>query len=78
MPTSIKGTMTVKEVLDRHPHLLQTFIDMKLMCVGCPADAFHTLAEVAGEYGLDRREFLSGLQKSIEAAAMRHQQSEAP
>jgi len=65
MKPRLRETVTVKELLEQHPNLLQTFIDMKLMCVGCPADAFHTLAEVAGEYGLDRREFLAGLQKGL-------------
>ncbi len=78
MKPRLRETVTVKELLEQHPNLLQTFIDMKRMCVGCPADAFHTLAEVAGEYGLDRREFFAGLQKSLQAGAIGHQQSEAP
>ena len=72
MKTAINETMTVKELLDDHPHLLQRFIDLKLMCAGCPADAFHSLADVAKEYGLDQREFLADLQKTIGSAAGHH------
>lgn len=64
--------MTVKELLDHHPHLLQTFIDLKLMCAGCPADAFHSLAEVAKAYGLDQCAFLADLQETIGPAAGHH------
>jgi hybrid cluster-associated redox disulfide protein len=72
MKTVINEAMTVKELLDDQPHLLQRFIDLKLMCAGCPADAFHSLADVAKEYGLDQREFLADLQKAIGSAAGHH------
>lgn len=48
--------MTVKELLDRYPQLLQSFMDLGLLCVGCPAEAFHTLADVAREYHLDQNQ----------------------
>lgn len=64
MKTEIEESMTVKDLLERYSNLIQTFIDMKLLCAGCPADAFHTLADVAKEYGLDQREFLADLQKA--------------
>ncbi|MGB5987121.1 MAG: hypothetical protein WBG37_17590 [Desulfobacterales bacterium] len=41
MKTALRETVTIQALLARYPYLLGTFIDMGLMCVGCPADAFH-------------------------------------
>ena len=61
MKSSLPAETTVEELLDRHPRLLQLFMDLGLMCPGCPAEAFHTLADVAREYHLD----LSQLHQNI-------------
>ena len=58
--------ITVKEILDRHPQALQVFLDMGLLCAGCPTEAFHTLADVAREYGLDPDRLLQRFQSAIE------------
>ncbi|MFZ0614066.1 MAG: DUF1858 domain-containing protein [Desulfobacterales bacterium] len=58
--------MTVKELLDRYPQLLPTFMDLGLLCVGCPTEAFHTLADVAREYRLYQDQLLHRLQHAIE------------
>jgi len=58
--------ITVKEILDRHPQALQVFLDMGLSCAGCPTEAFHTLADVAREYGLDPDRLLQRFQRAIE------------
>ncbi|TKB09697.1 DUF1858 domain-containing protein [Desulforhopalus sp. IMCC35007] len=63
--TDISSLMTVKELLETHPSLLQIFLDMGLLCVGCPAEAFHTLAEVAEEYKLDLHQLLNRFHKSV-------------
>jgi len=63
--TDISSVITVKELLETHPKLLHIFMDMGLLCVGCPAEAFHTLAEVAQEYKLDVKPLLRRLNESI-------------
>jgi len=45
--------ITVRELLDRYPDLLQAFMDLGLLCPGCPTEAFHSLEDVAKEYGHD-------------------------
>lgn len=45
--------ITVKKLLNRYPSLIQLFMDFDLLCVGCPAEAFHTLSDVAREYNLN-------------------------
>ena len=56
MNPAISTDITIRELLDCYPQLLQTFMNMGLKCVGCPTEAFHTLEDVALEYhlGLDQ------------------------
>jgi len=61
----LSSDITVKELLDRHPQTLQLFMDIGLLCVGCPAEAFHTLADVAREYHFDLNQLLQQIQKTI-------------
>lgn len=63
--SDISSLMTVKELLETHPGLLRIFLDMGLLCVGCPAEAFHTLAEVAKEYKLDVHQLLKQLNEGV-------------
>lgn len=58
--------ITVKELLDRYPQLLRTFMDLGLLCVGCPTEAFHTLADVARECRLYQDQLLHRLRHAIE------------
>lgn len=61
--------ITVKELLDRYPQLLRTFMDLGLSCVGCPTETFHTLADVAREYRLYQDQLLHRLQYALEESA---------
>lgn len=66
MYTNISTDISIKELLKSYPQLLRMFMDMKLMCVGCPAEEFHTLADVSREYGLDLNQLLQRVYKIIE------------
>lgn len=48
--TKLDPKMTVGELLDRHPGAMGAFIERKMLCVGCPAEAYHTLEEAARIY----------------------------
>ncbi|MFZ0134757.1 MAG: DUF1858 domain-containing protein [Desulfobacterales bacterium] len=61
--------ITVKKLLDRYPQLLRTFMDLGLLCVGCPTETFHTLADVAREYRLYQDQLLHRLQYALEESA---------
>lgn len=50
MNAPLSSDITVKKLLDHYPQVLQVFLDIGLLCVGCPTEAFHTLADVAREY----------------------------
>jgi hybrid cluster-associated redox disulfide protein len=70
MEPKLSLDITVKELMDRHLQLLKPFMDLGLLCVGCPTEAFHTLADVAREYGLNQDQLLHRLQNAIEKTVM--------
>ena len=61
----ISAQWTVKEVLDRYPQTLPAFLQLQLLCVGCPTEAFHTLADVAREYDLRIEDLLERIRSTI-------------
>ncbi len=66
MGSGLSSNMTVKEVLEHYPQTLRLFLDMGLLCVGCPTEAFHTLEDVAREYSLNLCQLLQNLNTAIE------------
>jgi len=66
MNPPVSLNITVKELLDQYPQALRVFVDIGLLCVGCPAEGFHTLADVAREYRLDLNQLRWRLCKAIE------------
>ncbi len=65
MKPYLSPDITVKKLLDRYPQLLQLFMDLGLLCIGCPVEAFHTLADVAREYHLDLNQLLQRIDTVI-------------
>jgi hybrid cluster-associated redox disulfide protein len=47
----IDSEITIQELLKLHPRAITVFIKHRMLCVGCPARAFHTLEEVARIHG---------------------------
>lgn len=66
--TCLSETDTIKELLDRNPYLLHTFIELRLMCVGCAAEAFHTLADAARGNGIKLDQLVARLQAAVDDA----------
>ena len=62
----LSKSTTIKELLDRHPKLWPTLIDLGLKCAGCPGEAFHDLADVAREFDLDERQLIVRMETAIE------------
>lgn len=63
----LSSDITVRELLDRYPKLLQAFMDLGLLCVGCPTEAFHTVVDVAKEYGYDPNKLIQHFEGVIGA-----------
>jgi hybrid cluster-associated redox disulfide protein len=68
MSDPLSPNTIVKDILDGHPAAVKAFIDLGLMCVGCPVAAFHTLADVAREHDRDLGELLCALNRRLESA----------
>ena len=62
--------MTVRELLDQNPKLLQAFLDLGLLCVGCPTEAFHTVEDIAKEYGYDPNKLIEHFEGIINATEL--------
>lgn len=71
MQSPILSNMSVKELLDRYPQLLQSFMDLGLLCAGCPTEAFHTIEDVAREYHFDLEQLRLRLERAIEEGALK-------
>ena len=57
--------ISIKELLDRYPQLIEMFIDWGFLCVGCPTEAFHALTDVVKKYRIDQDQLLKRIQKAI-------------
>ncbi|WP_049770372.1 DUF1858 domain-containing protein [Desulforapulum autotrophicum] len=62
---SIKD-ITVKELIERYPKLVKLFMDLGLLCIGCPAEAFHTVEDIAKEYGCDLNTLVHEINRFIQ------------
>jgi len=62
---AVTSTTLVKDLLEYHPKTQQVFLDKGLLCVGCPTEAFHTLADVSREYHLDLNELILCINETV-------------
>jgi hybrid cluster-associated redox disulfide protein len=65
MSLPVSPKTAVKTLLDTYPHLIETFVDLKLKCPGCAIEAFHTIADVSRENRLDLDQLLERIHKDI-------------
>ncbi len=61
----IDSTTIVKELLECYPQVKMVFIERGLLCVGCPTEEFHTIADVSREYNDDLNELLQKINKAV-------------
>lgn len=57
--------LTVNELLDREPMVIKIFMALKLNCIGCAMDKFHTVADVARENHLDLDQLMRKIHNSL-------------
>jgi hybrid cluster-associated redox disulfide protein len=62
----LDSKITVSELMVRHPAAISVFIRRKMSCIGCPAEAFHTMKEVARMNGILLKHLLKDLRDEIE------------
>ena len=61
----IDPEMTLQELLKQHPRATVMFIARRMLCVGCPAQAFHTLEDVARIHGSTINDLCADLRDAI-------------
>ncbi|PKN87056.1 MAG: hypothetical protein CVU51_06225 [Deltaproteobacteria bacterium HGW-Deltaproteobacteria-1] len=57
--------ITINDLLAKHPEAAGIFIKRKMLCVGCPSEAFHTLEDVVRLYGFDLNDLTAAISKAI-------------
>ncbi len=62
----IDSKITVQKLLANHPGAITAFIKAKMQCVGCPAQGFHTLEEVARIYGCTVEDLCLAIREAVE------------
>ena len=58
--------ISVKELIDQYPTLIKSFMDLGLLCIGCPAEAFHTVEDIAKEYGYELNTLVHEINRVIQ------------
>ncbi|MBP1710232.1 MAG: hypothetical protein H6Q49_434 [Deltaproteobacteria bacterium] len=61
----MNAKITISDLLAQHPRAASIFIKRKMLCVGCPSEAFHTLEDAARLYGFDLNDLTAAISKAI-------------
>jgi len=62
----IDSKTTIQELLKLHPRATAAFIKRGMLCVGCPAQAFHALEDVARIHGSTIDELCAAIREAIQ------------
>jgi len=55
--------MSMDEIMRRWPAAIRVALDHKLLCVGCPIAAFHTVDDAIREHGIDGKGLRDALRR---------------
>jgi hybrid cluster-associated redox disulfide protein len=72
----IRMEMTVHELFRDYPSAMELFIGKRMLCVGCPAQDFHTLGDVVRLYGYGLKSFMASLEKIIQNEGQKQKKDE--
>jgi len=62
--------ITIEELIDQYPTLIKLFMNMGLLCIGCPAETFHTVTDIVEEYGLNLNHLVDQINRVIQNTAI--------
>jgi len=62
---TISPKMTVKSLLECYHRAVRFFFDMGMLCVGCPTEGYHSLEDVAREYGYDPNQLVRQIRNVV-------------
>lgn len=57
--------MTLEEIMRAWPSAISVILRYRMLCVGCPITAFHTVTEACREHRIDEGDFLEELRAAI-------------
>jgi len=66
---TIDPETTIHELLEHHPGATTVFIQRRMLCVGCPAQAYHTLEDVVRIHGCSWDGLCDAIREAIEPNA---------
>jgi len=61
----ITGKMSINDVIEKYPETVDIFMKYGLSCVGCPFAMMESLEQGAKSHGINIKELLKDLNKSI-------------
>jgi len=61
----ITEDMNIRDVLEKHPEVVPVFQKYNMGCVGCIAASFEKISDIAAVHGIDVKEFVEELNKSM-------------
>lgn len=62
---SIRPDMVVDEIMRKWPATVPVVLSYRMLCVGCPIGAFHTVAEACREHQVDETRFILDLESAV-------------
>ncbi len=68
--SELRLDMHMDEIMRQWPQTIKILLRHRLLCVGCPIAAFHTIEDACREHGLDKEILTNELIASI---ASRHE-----
>ncbi len=57
--------MPIDAVMRRWPATMEVMMRHRMLCIGCPIGAFHTVNEACDEHGLDEQSLIGELAKAV-------------
>ncbi len=61
---AITKNMTIGEVVEKHPEVVEVFNKYGMGCLGCPATAFENIEQGAIMHGIDVEQLIADLNKA--------------
>ena len=62
---TIDPEKTIQELLAHHPGATTVFIKRRMLCIGCPAQAYHTLEDVVRIHGCTLDALCNAIREAI-------------
>jgi len=64
----IEIVMSAEDLMKKWPATIEVFVRHRMACVGCPASAFHNIADCCKEYRLSLPDFMTELEHAAAGA----------